>query len=218
MVKLVVQKERREAAFEAEKRTISISSKQSMFGLPLIDMYSNSSSSNTSFTSERFIFGEIRPYLIRSAVDRCDWNEISSTGRSGGVGAVAESRARIVFDRDGAGLVHLDQAGWISAHGVDSDVVLVEGLRHLLVPTLARNAVGRHGFGEETLVCDVLTGLSQVNSSSINDHGVKWRNTGFRDEGVCYCGINGAPTSPLRYQQSMATGPPSTKLAVCDFV
>eukprot|EP00475_Leptophrys_vorax_P017437 TRINITY_DN240_c0_g2_i12.p1 TRINITY_DN240_c0_g2~~TRINITY_DN240_c0_g2_i12.p1 ORF type:complete len:217 (+),score=27.84 TRINITY_DN240_c0_g2_i12:2228-2878(+) len=216
MVKLVVQKERREAAFEAEKRTISISSKQSMFGLPLIDMDSSRSntSSNDVFTSERFIFGEIRPYLIRSAVDRCDWNEISSTGRSGGVGAVAESRVRIIFDRDGAGLVHLDQAGWISALGVDSDVALVEGLQHL-VPTLARNAVGRYRFGEETLVCGVLTGFSKVKSSSVNDHGV---NTGFRDEGVCYCGINGAPTSPLRYQQSMATGPPSAKLAVWDFV
>jgi len=66
----------REAAFEAEKRTVSLSLK-SVVGQQLIDVVHRSGPSKGAvFNSERFIFGEIRPYLLRSA-NRPNWVDVS---------------------------------------------------------------------------------------------------------------------------------------------
>lgn len=235
MVK-VVRQSRREAAVEAEKRTLSLPEK-SVFGQPLLDLAHESAGSRGAvFNSERFIFGQIRPLLIRSA-DRPSWYDVShkhgatntqsdlrqdqDTGRA--VAAVGSSSSlskfaiadflryvstlEVVMFRDGSRPL-----------GKQKDSDCAEE-RHSVLDAIRLSTRGVKSNGLRWLVAtDDAAHHSNKGKASISDSrtssvgNCSWNNV--TEKLWCLLIEDCFGTAPIWYQQSMATGPPTTQCSL----
>jgi hypothetical protein len=230
MVK-VQRKEMREAAFEAEKRTVSLSLKSAV-GQQLIDVVDRSGlSKGAVFNAERFIFGEIRPYLLRSA-NRPHWVDVSGKPAS-------ESRS-ILEGRHDAGFRVAEE----SDHRQNGQSkVDMEALRRLVALDVVLHGDFASKLGGAILVegseenCSSVPIFAESTSLGLQFQGLSWFKTlgsaashseskhldavDHRARVVelgsrinvstsCWCLLieDGFGTAPIWYQQSMATGPP----------
>jgi len=232
MVKVVKQL-RREAAAEAEKRTVSLS-KKSVVGQPLIDpAHESSRSTGAVFNSERFIYGQIRPLLIRGA-DRPSWYDMST--KSG------------ASDTQSDPVVRQDTGGAVASASLGSKLAFAGFLRYVsaLEIVLFRD-VSRHPLGiERDHDCtEERHSFLDANHSAmgVKGHGLRWfvaadaaahhshrGKASISGEGLCsagYCSWNNITenlwcvliedcfgTAPIWYQQSMATGPPTSQCSL----
>jgi hypothetical protein len=231
MVK-VQRKVMREAAFEAEKRTVSLSMK-SVVGQPLIDVSRSGEAKGGVFNSERFIFGEIRPYLLRSA-NRPHWVEmtVKSAAESSGIGTVQHSAG---FRTDEYESVHSRVDLEVLRRLVALDIVLHGFVSSVLGAAREADGLEEHRNGpfsahstKAGLRFDVLSWLETLSSATAHSEGKQ--SSGFDQRarvvddigsrinvcGSCTSLLNedSFGTAPIWYQQSMATGPPVGKCSL----
>jgi hypothetical protein len=235
MVK-VQRKEMREAAFEAEKRTVSLSLKSAV-GQQLIDVVDRSGlSKGAVFNSERFIFGEIRPYLLRSA-NRPNWVDVSVKSASES-SSILDGRHEAGFRGDDGSDHHQNGQSKVDVEVlrrlVALDVVLhgdfasklggakvAEGSKeNCIVPIFAEST--NLGLQFQGLSWFETLGSAASHSESKHldaiDHRARAVDLGSRINvsESCWCLLSedGFGTAPIWYQQSMATGPPIGKCSL----
>jgi len=235
MVK-VVRQLRREAAVEAEKRTISLS-KKSLVGQPLIDpAHESSRSAGAVFNSERFIYGQIRPLLVRGA-DRPSWYEMATKsgalithsdrvveqGAGGAVASVLSSSlvSKLAFAEVLRCLSALEIVLFldVSSHslGIDRDHDCTEYRDSLMDANQSATRMKGHGL-RWFVASDAAANQSHKGKASISDQGIFsagyccWNN--ITENLWCFLIEDCFGTAPIWFQQSMATGPPTNQCSL----